>query len=436
MKCFSFCCAALATWSLSHAVVFGDCYTPGSQAEQSLTRTNIRVPSDATITSCITCAHVSVGSSWDWFCGSTSLSGSDVEANGDCHEGSASSASATVCGPPGNHDCRPAIVHCGSAYATCPDTDWEIVITRGVTYEAVHCNNEYLPAHGYPFGWMTARVHFTAQLGPSGDPITIETSTDWTLTAIMGTPIHAPLISRHFTIGLIDGAAYSVRGYTHAQSVAVPYGFTDNGSGEGTDGDSVNIPGDSDLSILTLTVNFTDALIDVNSDGRFNALDVPALQAKLGSTNATDLGKWDFNFSGAIDAEDVAVLDALVDNGLHSGVFADFDQDGGVDCDDLDGVDAYFGYTFGDANYRVELDKNLDGITDATDRKWVYFTALPGDFTCDGVVDISDLAIFNSAYGSCSGDPTYNEFADFDHSGCVDLVDLALFNSSFGSNCN
>jgi hypothetical protein len=56
----------------------------------------------------------------------------------------------------------------------------------------------------------------------------------------------------------------------------------------------------------------------------------------------------------------------------------------------------------------------------------------PGNLNGDGVVDIADLALFLSAFGSNgSGTPC----SDINGDGIVDIADLALFLSAFGSTC-
>ncbi|MBI5864458.1 MAG: PQQ-like beta-propeller repeat protein [Planctomycetes bacterium] len=59
--------------------------------------------------------------------------------------------------------------------------------------------------------------------------------------------------------------------------------------------------------------------------------------------------------------------------------------------------------------------------------------ALSGDVDGDGDVDIADLALLLSAFGSCSGDAGFNEAADFDASGCIELGDLAILLAAFGT---
>jgi hypothetical protein len=55
-----------------------------------------------------------------------------------------------------------------------------------------------------------------------------------------------------------------------------------------------------------------------------------------------------------------------------------------------------------------------------------------GDVDGDGDVDIADLALLLSAFGTCAGDPAFNAAADFDQNGCVELADLATLLGNFG----
>ncbi|MBI5863440.1 MAG: hypothetical protein HZB38_02790 [Planctomycetes bacterium] len=59
----------------------------------------------------------------------------------------------------------------------------------------------------------------------------------------------------------------------------------------------------------------------------------------------------------------------------------------------------------------------------------------PADLNCDLRVDISDLALLLSHFGSCAADAGFWPRADIDRRGCVDLPDLAALLSSFGSDC-
>ncbi len=78
---------------------------------------------------------------------------------------------------------------------------------------------------------------------------------------------------------------------------------------------------------------------------------------------------------------------------------------------------------FEEGEYGRDTDKDL------------YYTrfACPGDLDADGDVDLSDLAILLSNYGTTSGANRFD--GDFDGDGDVDLSDLATLLSVYGSNC-
>jgi hypothetical protein len=55
-----------------------------------------------------------------------------------------------------------------------------------------------------------------------------------------------------------------------------------------------------------------------------------------------------------------------------------------------------------------------------------------GDINGDGIIDIADLALFLSVFGSAAGP---GDCADMNGDGIIDIADLALFLSGFGSIC-
>jgi len=120
-----------------------------------------------------------------------------------------------------------------------------------------------------------------------------------------------------------------------------------------------SIPSGTEM-LRVVSFDFEDAIFDRDSNGRFNQADIDDL---IGSTDQDDLDLWDFDEDDEVEADEVVNLQAIVDAGFSSGVFADFDGDGDADCDDLIGVSSYFGYTIGQTNYQTVLDHDLNIVT-------------------------------------------------------------------------
>ncbi len=192
-------------------------------------------------------------------------------------------------------------------------------------------------------------------------------------------------------------------------------------------------PGEFHLALRQFT--FIDSQIDVDGNGRFNGIDLAALAQHFGSNDPEILWRWDFDGSGMIDASDQALLESLVLAGLDSGLLGDLTRDGFVDCSDAVGIDGYFGYSLDEPEYRIELDSNLDGVTDADDREDVIQMIVLGDVTGDKVVDLLDLSAILVAFGSQAGQSGYLRAADLNRDGVVDLVDLSVCTTNMGRGC-
>lgn len=59
-------------------------------------------------------------------------------------------------------------------------------------------------------------------------------------------------------------------------------------------------------------------------------------------------------------------------------------------------------------------------------------STLPGDVNNDGMVDLADLTLLLSSFGTCATDAGYCAACDFDGSGCIALGDLTVLLANFG----
>jgi len=181
----------------------------------------------------------------------------------------------------------------------------------------------------------------------------------------------------------------------------------------------------------TTGMTFADADFDANGDGRFNAPDIPALVSLLGTQDPDVISRWDFNRDGVFDQTDIDFVQALVDEGLDSGIFGDADRDGVVRCDDRDALLANLGASLCGAGYNISLDQDLDGDNDAADLD--ALDAIPpsplGDLNHDGIVNSNDISAILNLFGS--NDPE----GDLNGDGVVNSADISFILSNFNMTC-
>jgi len=65
-------------------------------------------------------------------------------------------------------------------------------------------------------------------------------------------------------------------------------------------------------------------------------------------------------------------------------------------------------------------------------RNSYFFRQLCGDITCDGKVDIIDIATIAKAYGSYPGHPKWNPNVDLDGNNKIDIIDIAKAAKNYG----
>ena len=181
-----------------------------------------------------------------------------------------------------------------------------------------------------------------------------------------------------------------------------------------------------------MLLNTSDSALDVDGDNRFTQDDVDALNAVVGTGDATDPSYtdfWDFDRDGEVTASDVAVLQGLIDAGLGSGILGDYDQDGDADCADLSSMGSGWNSIIGDGNYRVEIDADLDGDNDSADYDIVYDILQPADVNDDGSVNTQDVVAYLNLFNA--QDPE----ADINGDGVVNSIDYILFLNLWNNPC-
>ncbi|MEQ9461492.1 MAG: M14 family zinc carboxypeptidase [Phycisphaeraceae bacterium] len=130
------------------------------------------------------------------------------------------------------------------------------------------------------------------------------------------------------------------------------------------------------------------------------------------------------SFAGLGEFLDIALISLSSDNPT-LGIVGDLDRDGHLDAQDLALLEAAI--AVGEAN----LDLTGDDVVDAEDGVfWIsdLFGTLRGDVNLDRTVDLIDLSILASSFGT----PGVHGEGDLDFSGVVDLIDLSLLASDFG----
>jgi hypothetical protein len=220
-------------------------------------------------------------------------------------------------------------------------------------------------------------------------------------------------------------------------------GLTDNGGGSYSGTFAYSPPMTGNVADIATNNIFIDlALSDADDDGRFNALEVDALAANIGSTDPALVRKFDIDNSGTINQADVDHFSLVESSGFTAGLFGDANADGVLTC--ADRWAASFpspAPVLGGASYVIQLDSDLDGDNDATDSAAFGAFLLPVDIDFNNDLlfpDTGDVDDLLSAYsgGACSNDPNCDSI-DINMDGLFpDTVDIDVFVAAFsGGGC-
>lgn len=165
---------------------------------------------------------------------------------------------------------------------------------------------------------------------------------------------------------------------------------------------------------------------DLDGDNRVTESDLAIFEAAIIAQTWSFDENFDFNGDGDNDAADVALLAAALGAGIKSADFADVNNNGWIDaCDKIAFYNA-FGSVYGDPDYDIAFDWNLDGVIDAIDEAEFLSLFVEGDTNGDGVVNFADLNTVLSQLGQ-SG---IGLSGDLNCDGTVNFTDLNIVNSN------
>lgn len=202
--------------------------------------------------------------------------------------------------------------------------------------------------------------------------------------------------------------------------------------------------GNHSIPLSPVTYVVRDAQYDYNQDGRFDAADRDGLQTLINSAPLNMILAFDepalvarlnVAVSGneptspaqqVLDQADVDFLSDLLDLNLATPPFGDFNQDGCLTCADAIHSPSVVSSTFnnvqaGNPLYLLELDSNLDGTLDSTDKVAFYAAVNHSDFNADGMVDDADFIIFGAYYDYLAPE------GDQNGDGITDDADFTIF---------
>lgn len=179
------------------------------------------------------------------------------------------------------------------------------------------------------------------------------------------------------------------------------------------------------------SIAIVDKMVDFNNDGRFNAGDIAVAQALVGFSWPTgvfpSLLQLDRDDDGIADQDEVDAFEDMLNSGLDAGIFGDLNGNGAANCADFGLVPAgAFSAELGDAEYRIQLDQNLDGEVTSGEQLDFYKRVEHPDFNIDGFIDFFDYDEFSAAFQTGT-----DMSADWNYDGFLDFFDYDAFTGQF-----
>lgn len=184
------------------------------------------------------------------------------------------------------------------------------------------------------------------------------------------------------------------------------------------------------VNLDIILVRVEDSRLDVNFDGRPNGDDGAELDSVVGTASAFDpdyTNYYDYDRDGEITGQDVVIHALILNAGADAGFVNDTDGSGVVDCDDLPILIPSVGAVIGDADYYVQVDRDLDGAVSLEERREFLLDLQPADANLDGIVQANDFSAWIAAFN------LNDSAADASRDGSVNANDFSAWIAAFNT---
>lgn len=190
------------------------------------------------------------------------------------------------------------------------------------------------------------------------------------------------------------------------------------------DFNSDGIVSTSDLAKIRSAILTTNDAFDYTRDGKITYDDVSYVASAI-NTHSYD-ANYDLNSDGRVDNTDLPAIRGAIMNSINA---YDFTRDGKITYDDVSYVASAINTHSYDANFDFDSD-GIVGVSDLAKIRSTILTALYAyDFTRDGKIDASDVQYVQSVVNAFGYDANF----DLNSDGRVDGTDVAIIQNAINN---